>query len=244
MYSHFLLGDLFIYSCKINRRRLAIDGSQLGPHSTDHQRANIIQRSTALRSQIRAWYDVQQRYCAAAAVLRIKAEQRLPPGTPQEPPHTMKLYLPSALDPNTVCDVKLQDYEWQLRRGQAHDALDDVRNQLRLRAHLYSNKDRFHHGQRASTRASTLIKAVDAKINAAVNRYQNARNALLVLSPRLDKSSAWQATLKVLNRDDVRGMSVAAFGESEGRRTLSWIWMTDGVAGNVGEDPGLHDCTP
>lgn len=37
----------------------------------------------------------------------------------------------------------------------------------------------------------------------------------------------WENTLKVLNKDtDVRALAEPLFGESEGRRTLSWIWLT------------------
>ena len=37
----------------------------------------------------------------------------------------------------------------------------------------------------------------------------------------------WSDTLRVLKADDIRGLSDALMGDSEGRRRPSWIWTTN-----------------
>lgn len=50
----------------------------------------------------------------------------------------------------------------------------------------------------------------------------------------------WQSALPVLADGDIRQMTQGLAEESEGRRTLSWIWRTDRVAGDL-SDEGLQD---
>ena len=47
----------------------------------------------------------------------------------------------------------------------------------------------------------------------------------------------WVDTLPILKAEDVRGLSEALMGESEGKRLLSWIW-TIGVLGGGSGDEG------
>jgi hypothetical protein len=140
------------------------------------------------------------------------------------------------------CDEKLQEYEWQLRYAQASGALDTVRSRLRLRSALYKHKDRFVRGQKANTRSRSKIDQVDASIASAAESYKVARTALTILSPILRKDATWQDQFRRLNNEDIRGLSVGADGDSEGRRTISWIWVVQGTARDVDEDGLLHEC--
>lgn len=146
------------------------------------------------------------------------------------------------LPPQAACDIKLQEHEWSLRYAQANDALQIIRTNLQLRAALYHYKDRFDRGQSAMTRSMHLLDKVKDRVAAACLRYRVARHALCVLAPRLLKGVRWEIQLKSLEAADVRGLSVGDMGDSEGRRKLSWIWTTHGVAAEADDDERLHDC--
>ncbi|OBZ77742.1 hypothetical protein A0H81_02190 [Grifola frondosa] len=133
--------------------------------------------------------------------------------------------------------VTAHQQEWRLRYAQAHEVLNDLRGHLELRSHLYVYKDRFVRGQRHNTRARTVITGAQSKIDADVSRYRTAHAALLSLSTILHKTG-WQVVLQPLNDSDIRHVTDGEDGQSEGRRTLSWIWKASGegsVDGRVGE---------
>lgn len=80
-------------------------------------------------------------------------------------------------------------------------------------------------GQQHNTRSVALVKKVQARSNFAASKYRSGRAALLMLSPALGKSD-WQSTLRPLLDSDIRGLKDGEdASSSEGRRTLSWIWM-------------------
>lgn len=219
-----------------------MDTNALGLHATDRQHSNIVQRDTALRTQIKAWYEVQQLYCPAAHAARARELANAVPDTPLGPASSMKLWMPSMLEPQAECDRRLQEHEWSLRYAQANDALQVVRTNLQLRAGLFHYKDRFDRGQSAMTRSMHLLDKIKARIAAACLRYRVARHALCVLAPQLLRGTLWEVALKPLEPGDVRGLSVGDMGDSEGRRKLSWIWTAHGVAAEANDDERLHDC--
>lgn len=142
------------------------------------------------------------------------------------------LFLLSAVSSDISCNIKAQEYEWQLRIAQAHDALESLRSHLCLRTHMFKFKDRFITGQRQNTRARSTISHVEAKIDSDVARYHAAYTALSALSSILEKQN-WNQEFRVLSRDDVRGISQGIEGSTEGTRQLSWIWVTQGVGTNA-----------
>jgi len=133
----------------------------------------------------------------------------------------------SSLGKAQLVGNKLRDYEWRLREGQAYDALHEMRQHLRIRAHCYKHKDRFSRGVRENLRSQTAIKKVQVKVDRAARKYRVARAALVSLSKEVD-SEDWKARMKPLKElvvGDVRGLSDGLEGESEGKRTMSWIWL-------------------
>ena len=137
------------------------------------------------------------------------------------------------------CEPRLYSSEWDLRHAQANDSLHDLRRYLQLRSHLYKHKDRFSSGQRANTRANLTISRVQRHINASVAQYRAAWKALQNLAPHLKKDDAWMQSLPELRNEDVRPMNTGLEGESEGRRSLSWIWRSDELASG---SEHLHEC--
>jgi hypothetical protein len=164
-------------------------------------------------------------------------------------PDSIPLYLPSAIRLDSFCPATLCNYEWRLRHAQANDALDDIRHNLRFRSHLYKFKDSFVRGQRGNTRSRGTIQRVQDKVDAAAKKYQIAHTALLSLAPRAAEAVAehprWEQVLKRMDVErDVKSMTEAGYHLKEGKRKLSWIWLTPGVAADVeGEEggEGIHD---
>ncbi|TFY51020.1 hypothetical protein EVJ58_g10780 [Rhodofomes roseus] len=192
--------------------RLRYEAKKLGEHSTDKQRATVTERLNVMRRRLEAWFNVQQAYIAGAQSLR-EARLHAAARGKDVAAYDIPLLLPSDVVHALSVDPALQDCEWRLRYAQAHDALNDLRRHLRLSSHLYHFKDRFVRGQRENTRARSIIKTVQDKVDEDAARYCRARTALLTLSQALGKTG-WQDTLKDLADDDVRLMSAGLEGES------------------------------
>jgi len=75
------------------RQCLAIDTSALGSHSTDLQRAKVLERSNALRRKFEAWTEVQQFYIPSVTMFHARTEMSNVPQAVQE----LDLYLPSLI---------------------------------------------------------------------------------------------------------------------------------------------------
>ncbi|TFK80129.1 hypothetical protein K466DRAFT_504425 [Polyporus arcularius HHB13444] len=204
-----------------HQRRLKVDVADSGNHTTDIQRAKLVERQNLLRRRIDNWTQVQVLYMPGVAAERARF---LAADENASLAYNVPLILPSAA--TTVSTRTLLNHEWRLRYAQAFDALGDLRGHLEVRAHLYKFKDRFARGQRANTRANTIIKAVDAKIDADAERYRAAYGALRTLAIPLVKTD-WQARLLPLLQADIRHVTEAESGQSEGRRKLSWIWSSN-----------------
>lgn len=162
------------------------------------------------------------------AISRLRL-QRTPPGIVQ--PEDMSLFLPSSLvnDASAPTYYVIRTIERRLRNAQAEDALDQLRRHLRARSHLYHVKRRDVRGQRYNTCSQTYIKNINDKISIDAARYRAAYTALSVLDPQ--NEHGWKRHLHLLNTEDIRSMTEPLSGESEGRRTLSWIWRTTGTLG-------------
>lgn len=138
--------------------------------------------------------------------------------------------------------------------------MDQVRQQLLLRTHLYKFKDRFVRGVRANVRSTTKIKGLEERLWRSAARYRAARKALANLGQVLNEH-AWEATLLPLHPEDVRGMPRALFHDPERKKLMmkrgpqararaadagrqakekmSWIWRAPGV--EEGEGSGMHE---
>ena len=155
-------------------------------------------------------------------------------------PQNTPLWLPSQIKNLGDVPKQLQTIEWRLRIAQAYEALDMLRSHLQVRAYLYKFKDRFVRGQGANTRARNAINGVQAKIDATSEEYSVAYEALLSLSVLLLEYS-WKEELHPLMPSDIRDLSEGKEGESEGKRTISWIWRTISNSPTTGKSDFLQD---
>ncbi|KAH7905780.1 hypothetical protein BJ138DRAFT_1017239 [Hygrophoropsis aurantiaca] len=225
------------------QRRLAIDIKETSAHATDSQRSTLQQRSNSLRRKIEQWSNIQQLYMPVVARLRMADDIRLE--TADEAAHDAKLYLPSqilSLSPPLSVNHTFSNFEWDLRCAQAADALNDLCYHVHLSSYLWGFKDRNIRGQHPNTRARGVIDNVATKIDLAKARYRRARTALVSLAPALFKGSNWENTYCPLQNEDVRVIKDGLEGDSEGRRSLSWIWRSGWVIQGDGSE-GLLTAT-
>lgn len=219
------------------RRRLAEDFKALGLHPTSKQIASLVERSNHLRRRIANWIELQEQCMPEARITRQRDAKAKPDGIAPHKPQDIPLHLPSSYKFRIpLQQPDLREYELRLREGRAHDALHEMRQHLRIRTHLLQRKDKYSRGVRHNTRANTAINKCQAKVNRAAEKYRRSRDAMLALSNPLILPD-WVDTLPVLKTEDVRGLSEALMGESEGKRRPSWIW-TMGVLGGGSGDEG------
>ncbi|KAG0698806.1 hypothetical protein DFH29DRAFT_983758 [Suillus ampliporus] len=210
------------------QRRLKVDIGKQGLHATDTQMGTVQRLRNALQRKIDTWKHIQTLYTPAVQLLESRAEPPSHSTSDIIKPEDFQLWLPSALCSKPIpCSARLLETEWELRYAQAGDALEEIRQYLRLRDYI------------ANTRAQNALSRVEARATAAAEKYRAAHTALSSLAHMLRKVG-WDHKYQVLDRkNDIRGMSVPKQGESEGQRQLSWIWLVEGVGDD--EDEVIQD---
>lgn len=203
-----------------HQARLRVDVKSLPANPSETKTTQMTERRTRLMRRITAWQTAQELLIPGVGLHRRCVE------TTTTSPEDMDLMLPSGLPSSTPIDTTFYDYEWRLRTGQAHDNLSELRRQLLIISTMYQSKDRLIRGQQHNTRSATLINNIQARIKFLSDRYRANREALLTLSEILGKTG-WATTLLPLEDSDIRSLRAGDdASSSEGRRTLSWIWMT------------------
>ncbi|KIL54859.1 hypothetical protein M378DRAFT_91785, partial [Amanita muscaria Koide BX008] len=174
-----------------------------------------------------SWFEIQAIYIPAVATLRAQPSPTERFDIPDISITNMELWLPSSIGYKVHCDQRLGEYEWLLREAQARDSLEGLRQNLRLRDFLQKRKKDWACGVRQNTRSQALINQANTKIAASAAKYRVARIALGQLAPILNKGFLWTSELRELKETNIEGLPAEGWGE--GRRTLSWIWMTVGI---------------
>ncbi|KAM6489836.1 hypothetical protein JOM56_014648 [Amanita muscaria] len=224
------------------QRKLRFDIANLSLHATPLQKAKVQERITSLRNRITSWFDIQALYIPGTTLLRVEEQRTKSNNSSEVQIYNIQLWLPSAIGHQTTCDRSLQEAEWALREAQGNDALNMIRQHLRLDSFLTKRKKDWSRGVRANTRSLTTIEHNLSKMRGAIEKYRAAHAALSALESLVTKSNEWRNVLRDLADEDIRGLPVQGLGE--GNRTLSWIWMAPGVlesGASADADPGLHD---
>lgn len=224
------------------------------PHPTPLQQAGFQSRRVALRKRIIQIRELQAIYMPGLRT--ILPDPMVLVDAPNIRAENVRLYFPSDIEKPSereyTCVKGLAIVETRIRQGLALDNLHDLRRHLLTRTYLNKWRVKNVSGQRTSTRARTLQHSIDMKILGAKSRYRRSRNALLVLRGK----GSWESVLKELHDDDVRGLNERLMTErekaerehristgtqfdadalpgvpmtgtmGEGKRTLSWIWIS------------------
>ncbi|KAG1888370.1 hypothetical protein F4604DRAFT_1916291 [Suillus subluteus] len=216
------------------QHRLANIAESMGQHATDTQKGSLTQMRNSLRRRIDMWRRTQVLYLPAVQALIDQAAAR----EGHENAECIHLWLPSELK-TKPCDPRLREDEWELRYAQAHDALEELRQCLRIHCSLLTFKREWVRGQGANTRAQNALARIHRRRTACVKRYRSAWMALKSLATIM-KKTGWQGRLQELADTHVKPL-VDPYATGEGRRHVSWIWMMDGVDhGNEGDDDGVR----
>ncbi len=138
-------------------------------------------------------------------------------------PELDKLLLPSSFEPalrKHLGLTSLGTIEYRLREGQAYDALNDLREKIKIFNANSNFKKNNVFGQSANTRACAFLKQLSAdKVNAA-DKYRIARQALINLG--LSNSDP---VLQELHNDQLHGKDTgqaAKLGDS--KKEDPWFW--------------------
>ncbi|KDQ18592.1 hypothetical protein BOTBODRAFT_171407, partial [Botryobasidium botryosum FD-172 SS1] len=147
--------------------------------------------------------------------------------------------LPSSYTPEEQTKYKLEALaatEQRFREAQAHEALGDLRIAIKRRAFGLKLKkgNKSGRGQKANTRMQTQLRALQADVVKHAEKYRSARKALRSLGmPKEDK------TFRPLEPEDLWGShmddgweneSMLDVTTGEGKRHVSWIWLTERVS--------------
>lgn len=104
-------------------------------------------------------------------------------------PEIQSLKLPSSFTSAQRATLGLDDLaaiEYDLREGQAYDALQDFREAIKTFNYNLAFKKTNIHGQRANTRAQSFLRSLAGDKVSAADKYRRARTALLSLGLRED----------------------------------------------------------
>lgn len=147
--------------------------------------------------------------------------------------------------------------ETELRVGQCHDSLVQLRTKLNAQARLVKYKYVNVRHQIPNTRSRNSLGRVNAKIEAFATKYRHAFLMLCALDPR--GTFGWRSDFLELRSQDVRGLSQPELPKAstqacaeklqersllsggalpEGNRTVSWIWRGSLTGDN--ESPNKH----
>ena len=190
---------------------------------TPTQSETIPQARNKLQRELISWRQTQVVICPLlepyiGAVDPISPEQE-------------KLLLPSSFDQHRregLGLTSLAAMEYQLREGQAYDALEDVREKIKIfNANLGFKKANVF-GQRANTRAQHFLSQLTADKVSGAEKYCIARRALI----RLGLSES-DASLQELHDDQLYGKDASKpAGLGDSKREDPWFWT-------VGKPSGL-----
>ncbi|KAF9503087.1 hypothetical protein BS47DRAFT_1369804 [Hydnum rufescens UP504] len=202
---------------------------------TNIQSTNIQEHRLALLKCIQSFHLVQRAYMPEAYAFATSKDEEHDALVHVE---SIVLYLPSQLPPSLhhgLTATSLAQMEGKLRFPQACDTLVELRQSLSVHAHLAKFKCTEVCGQRPNTHAQGLLDRAQFRMDAIADKYhhvQEAHKTLLGLGN-------WEHHLQVLKDSDICALSDPDATTGEGFRTLSWIWVSQGVGDNP--DVEMHE---
>lgn len=100
----------------------------------------LLYRGNTLIQKIEAWLKYQLLYIPGTAKLRAMAKKNHDP-LAEVKAHNITLWLPSQIRNMVPVSEKLYVIEFDLHLPQAYEALEDLRAQLQIHAHVYKFKE-------------------------------------------------------------------------------------------------------
>jgi hypothetical protein len=182
---------------------------------TPTQSEVILKARQKLRQELVTWRQSQFEFCP---FLRLSIDAVNPISPEQE-----KLLLPSSF--NQVLRkqfdlTSLAIIEYQLREGQAYDALDDLREKIKIFNVNLDFKKKNVFGQGPNTRAQGFLKQLTADKVHAAEKYRMAYRALISLGLSKDKTD-----LEELHDDQLFGKDASRPSKlGDSKKEDPWFW--------------------
>ncbi|KAK0228030.1 hypothetical protein IW262DRAFT_1532140 [Armillaria fumosa] len=213
-----------------SQRRIARMNKELGEHSTDLQRAQVLEKSNQLCCRVESWFVQQEVHMPVIHGLRIRDSEG---NGPSVPAYSQPLYLPSTVLLHHPCDDIIIRAEARLRIGQGFDLLHTIRGHLLALAKGYKDADATTLTQKEWLKCHKTTRDLNVRITQAKHYYRDVRQCLMTLSARTMEYS-WQSQLQVLEDSDVHRIADSAVGAFNTEQGMSWIWY----AAHLGDVPG------
>ncbi|KAK0493893.1 hypothetical protein EDD18DRAFT_1077920, partial [Armillaria luteobubalina] len=121
-----------------SQQRMARMNKELGEHSTDLQRAQVLEKSNCLCHRVESWFVQQEVHMPVIRGLRVRDSQG---NGPSVPAYSQPLYLPSMVLLHHPCDDVVVRAEARLHIGQGFDLLHTIRGHLLALAKGYKDID-------------------------------------------------------------------------------------------------------
>ncbi|KAK0213555.1 hypothetical protein IW262DRAFT_1301039 [Armillaria fumosa] len=121
-----------------SQRRIARMNKELGEHSTDLQRAQVLEKSNRLCRRVESWFVQQEVHMPVVHGLRIRDSKG---NGPSVPAYSQPLYLPSTVLLHHPCDDIVIRAEARLHIGQGFDLLHTIHGHLLALAKGYKDAD-------------------------------------------------------------------------------------------------------
>ncbi|KAJ7734685.1 hypothetical protein B0H16DRAFT_1664977 [Mycena metata] len=221
------------------------------------QQERIQEMRIAFFSKLK-WRCRSQAVYISAAVRELEEEEDArDPDLPPPNAEDVRLYLPSGLqraDHEEGCRPGLPAMEGKLREGQCCDSLRVLHSRLHAKRHLLNYHNESVVGQRAATRAYTLIERIRERVDAVSGKYRRARAALIALRGRAVCEGFRELKASDIQLNEEREVNARAqkrlskIGSRPCRKgpalsskdkVFSWIWTAGGGPGE--DEAALHD---
>jgi len=185
----------------MDRRRILHTSTNLNENATALQEGGLTKQQNQLSTQIHVWEQLQPIYMPGLLQYKSDIHEKSVPTTKH--PEDVKLWLPSKVSKEVqqwVCIQDLPTIEEKLRAAQCYDALDSIRNTLKIKSRLVKFKHNNVWGQKEETHSTAIIDRVHEKARATAAKYRAARTVkLTLLGP-----GEWEKELQVLADADIR----------------------------------------
>jgi len=188
----------------------------MGHSRTEAQTDSLLKMRVKLRQDLIDWRKRQHNYCPSL-------KDRIDAVDPTSP-ELENLFLPSSFqrssDRKKLGLAELAELEYELRLGQAYDALDDLRTKIKI---FNTNLDFKKHnifGQQSNTRARQYLQTLSVDKVSAADKYRQARQALLILG--LSKTDQ---SLRPLHDHELWGKDTSHLAQlGDTKREEPWFW--------------------
>ncbi|KAK0478646.1 hypothetical protein EDD18DRAFT_1364574 [Armillaria luteobubalina] len=151
-----------------SQRRISCLNKELGVHSTDLQRAQILEKSNRLRRSVELWFVIQEVHMPTVRTLRIQDNQGNHPSCPA---YSLPLYLPSSILPAHPCDKTMVCAKSRLWIAQGYDLLHTIRSQLLSLSKAYKDGDTNVLTQKERLKSHKTTQDLNARITQAKQYY-------------------------------------------------------------------------